>query len=383
MMDRLIIIGERLRRARKTLGLTQEAVAEKLEIGRPRYSDIENGKRDVPLQDLYRFAEFFGRPIDYFLKETLLTDSGFKVLFRKTEGDEEVARVVTEFENLCEKMCELENIMELAVRPPVTADYQFEKGREWAWGKHYADIERKQLDLGQAPLRNLSQILEEKRGLKIFYLPVPLERGIFGMFTYDQKMGGCVLINSNPTSGNQLFSLAHEYAHFVFHKERLGIISSEKEKNSTDEKIANNFASNFLIPEDTLRDIFNMRIKERSDVEAEDIVYLADYFGVSFKAMAYRLNNLKLITDTMRDELINYTWVNSVRESMGISEPERSRSKFPTLYMHLAIKAFQQGKLTTAKLADFLEIPLYQAMDLGKKLRGSIQDEPGNSIQRQ
>ena len=378
-MDRLIIIGERLRRAREALGLTQGEVAEKLEVGRPRYSDIENGKRDVPLRDLYRFAEFYGRPIYYFIKETLLTDSGFKVLFRKAEGDEEVARVVTEFENLCEKMCELENITEVAVRPPVTADYEFEKGREWFWGKHYADTERKQLDLGQAPLRNLSQILEEKRGLKIFYLPIP-QREIYGMFTYGQNMGGCVLINSNPTSGNQLFSLAHEYAHFIFHKEKLGTISLEEEKNSTDEKIANNFASNFLMPEDTLRDLFNMRIKEDSDVKAEDVVYLADYFGVSFTAMVYRLNNLKLINDNTRNELIHCTWVNSVRESMGVSEPERSRSKFPTLYMHLAIKAFQQGKLTTAKLADFLEIPLYQAMDLGKKLRGEIQDEPGNSI---
>jgi Zn-dependent peptidase ImmA (M78 family)/transcriptional regulator with XRE-family HTH domain len=380
MMDRLIIIGERLKRARESLGLTQEAVAAKLEIGRPRYSDIENGKRDVPLKDLYRFAEFYGRPIDYFIKETLLTDSGFKVLFRKTEGDEEVARVVTEFENLCEKMCELESISGVTVRPPVSQDYQFERNREWYWGKHYADIERKQLDLGQAPLRNLSQILEEKRGLKIFYLPVPPERGVYGMFTYDQKMGGCVLINSNPNLGNQLFSLAHEYAHFVFHKEKLGIISREQERNSTDEKIANSFASNFLIPEDTLRDLFNMRIKEVSDIKAEDVVYLADYFGVSFTAMVYRLNNLKLITHKIKNELINYTWVTSVRESMGISEPERSRTKFPTLYLHLAIKAFQQGKLTTAKLADFLEIPLYQAMDLGRKLRGSIQDESGDSV---
>lgn len=380
MMDRLAIIGERLKRARESLGLTQEAVAAKLEIGRPRYSDIENGKRDVPLKDLYRFAEFYGRPIDYFIKETLLTDSGFKVLFRKTEGDEEVARVVTEFENLCEKMCELEDISGVTVRPPVNQDYQFERNREWYWGKHYADIERKQLDLGQAPLRNLSQLLEEKRGLKIFYLPIPPERGVYGMFTYDQKMGGCVLINSNPNFGNQLFSLAHEYAHFVFHKEKLGIISTEQESNSTDEKVANSFASNFLIPEDTLRDLFNMRIKKESDVQAEDIVYLADYFGVSFKAMVYRLNNLKLITDKIKDELINYTWVTSVRESMGISEPERSRSKFPTLYLHLAIKAYQQGNLTTAKLADFLEIPLYQAMDLGKKLRGNIQDESGNAV---
>ena len=380
MMDRLIIIGERLKRARESLGLTQEAVAAKLEIGRPRYSDIENGKRDVPLKDLYRFAEFYGRPIDYFIKETLLTDSGFKVLFRKTEGDEEVARVVTEFENLCEKMCELENVSGVTVRPPVNQDYQFERNREWYWGKHYADIERKQLDLGQAPLRNLSQILEEKRGLKIFYLPVPPERGVYGMFTYDQKMGGCVLINSNPNFGNQLFSLAHEYAHFVFHKEKLGIISTKQDRNSTDEKVANSFASNFLVPEDTLRDLFNMRIKEVSDIKAEYVVYLADYFGVSFTAMVYRLNNLKLITDKIKDELINYTWVTSVRESMGISEPERSRSKFPTLYLHLAIKAFQQGKLTTAKLADFLEIPLYQAMDLGKKLRGSIQDGSGDAV---
>jgi len=379
-MDRLIIIGERLKRARESLGLTQEDVAAKLEIGRPRYSDIENGKRDVPLKDLYRFAEFYGRPIDYFVKETLLTDSGFKVLFRKTEGDEEVARVVTEFENLCEKMCELENISGVTVRPPVSQDYQFERNREWYWGKHYADIERKQLDLGQAPLRNLSQLLEEKRGLKIFYLPIPPERGVYGMFTYDQKMGGCVLINSNPNFGNQLFSLAHEYAHFVFHKEKLGIISTEQDRNSTDEKVANSFASNFLIPEDTLRDLFSMRIKEDDDVKSEDVIYLADYFGVSFTAMVYRLNNLKLITDKIRDELINYTWVTSVRESMGISEPERSRSKFPTLYLHLAIKAFQQGKLTTAKLADFLEIPLYQAMDLGRKLRGSIQDGPGDAV---
>ena len=379
-MDRLIVIGERLKRARESLGLTQEDVATKLEIGRPRYSDIENGKRDVPLKDLYRFAEFYGRPIDYFVKETLLTDSGFKVLFRKTEGDEEVARVVTEFENLCEKMCELENISGVTVRPPISQDYQFERNREWYWGKHYADIERKQLDLGQAPLRNLSQLLEEKRGLKIFYLPIQPERGVYGMFTYDQKMGGCVLINSNPNFGNQLFSLAHEYAHFVFHKEKLGIISTEQERNSTDEKVANSFASNFLIPEDALGDLFNMRIKEESDVKAEDVVYLADYFGVSFTAMVYRLNNLKLITNKIKDELINYTWVTSVRESMGISEPERSRSKFPTLYLHLAIKAFQQGKLTTAKLADFLEIPLYQAMDLGRKLRGSIQDGPGDAV---
>ncbi|UCD55723.1 MAG: helix-turn-helix transcriptional regulator, partial [Candidatus Omnitrophota bacterium] len=160
MRHRMHIIGERLRRAREALEYTQEQVAEQLEIGRPRYSDIENGKRDVSLKDLYRFCEFFGRPIEFFLKENLVIESGFKVLFRKTEGKREVVKVATEFENLCERMYDLEEIMQIRLKPDVIGDYKYEKNRERFWGEHYANQERKRLDLGQAPIRNLDQILE-------------------------------------------------------------------------------------------------------------------------------------------------------------------------------------------------------------------------------
>lgn len=380
MKDRMVLIGERLRRAREALGYTQEQVAENLGIGRPRYSDIENGKRDVALKDLYRFCEFFERPIDYFFKEKLAVENGFKVLFRKTVGDQEMAKVITEFENLCEKMCELEEVVEIKIKPSISRDYEYEKNREWFWGKHYADHERKRLDLGQAPIRNLDQILEEKCGLKIFYLPIPEESGVSGMFTFDENIGGCILVNTNLSAGRQLFSLAHEYGHFIFHKEQLGIISFLKEKNTLDERLANYFASSFLIPDNAVNDMFNIRIKNRKDVEAEDIIYLSDYFGVSFQAMVYGLNNLKLLSNDKRDELINETWVTAVRESMGISEPERGRFKFPSLYVHLCMKAYQQGRITTLKLASFLELPLYQAMELGKKIKGVVQDEPTDNI---
>lgn len=380
MLNRLILIGERLRKARGSLGYTQEDVAEKLNIGRPRYSDIENGKRDVPLKELYKFCEFFGRPIEYFIKERLALDNGFKVLFRKTGGDQEIAKVIVEFETLCEKMCTLEEMMGAKIKPPVIEDYAYEKNRIGFWGKYYANQERQRLGLGQAPLRNLDQILEEKCALKIFHLPIPEERGIFGMFTYDDQMGGYVLINTNANFGKQLFSLAHEYAHFVFHKGRLGIISFERDKDTQDESLADYFASDFLMPEEAVNDIFNIRIKNRKDLTAEDIIYFSDYFGVSFQAMIYRLNNLKLITNGMKDKFINQTWVNAVRRSMGISEPERGKLKFPTLYVHFCLKAYQQGKITTVKLADFLELPLYQAMEFAKKMKRSSQDGPTNTI---
>lgn len=380
MKDRMILIGKRLKQARQALGYTQEQVAKKLKIGRPRYSDIENGKRDVPLKELYRFCEFFGRPLDYFLKEKLAVESGFKVLFRKTKGDREVAQIITEFESLCQRMYELEKIMEIKIRPPIPKDCEYEKNRLWFWGGHYADEERKRMDLGQAPVRNLDQILGERCGLKIFYLPIPEERGIFGMFTFDENIGGCILVNVNPTRGNQLFSLVHEYGHFIFHKERLGVISFEKERNTLDERLANYFASEFLMPENAVSDIFNIRIKNGKELGAEDIIYLADYFGASFQAMVYRLNNLKLLSDSKKKELISETPVGAVRKFMGMSEPERGKFKFPPLYFHLCMKAYQDNRITTSKLAEFLELPLYQAMELSRRIRRSTQDESADNI---
>lgn len=377
---RMILIGKRLKQAREALGYTQEQVAEELKIGRPRYSDIENGKRDLPLRGLYRFCEFFGKPLDYFLKEKLAIETGFKVLFRKTEGDREVARIISEFENLSEKMYELEEIMEIHIKPSIPKDYEYEKNRLWFWGKHYANQERNRLNLGQAPIRNLDQILEEKCGLKIFYLPIPDERGIFGMFTFDENRGGCILVNANPTPGNQLFSLAHEYAHFIFHKGRLGIISFEREENTLDERLANIFASEFLMPENAVSDLFNIRIKKRREVTAEDVIYLADYFSVSFRAMVYRLNNLRLLSNKKKEDLIDETWIAAVRRSMGIPEPEMGRSKFPPLYIHLCIKTYQKNRITTSKFAEFLELPLYQAMELGRRIKRASYDDSTNDI---
>lgn len=376
MMD---IIGKRLKQAREALGYTQEHVAEKLGIGRPRYSDIENGKRDVPVKELYAFCEFFARPLEFFLKESLATESGFKVLFRKTAGDGEVTKVVTEFENLCERMYDLEEITGIRIKPPLLEDYDYEKNRLSFWGKHCAQKERSRLNLGQASLKDLDRILEEKCGLKIFYLPIPEGKDIWGMFTFDEKIGGCILINSTPVFGRQLFSLAHEYGHFIFHKTQLGIVSFEKDKTTSDEKIADCFAGEFLMPESAVNDIFGARIKNRKDVIAEDALYLADYFGVSFRAMTYRLNNMNLITNTRKEELLQETWVSAVRKSMGISEPEK-KSTFSPLYLHLCLKAYQQGNITTAKFAEFLDLPLYAAMGLAKKIKQGRQDEQQNDI---
>lgn len=88
-------IGERLRSSREYLGLSQEEVADYMDISRPGISNIEAGKRKVSTEELQRFSRLYRRPYEYFLGEadTTADDETVGALFRTardlSEGDRE------------------------------------------------------------------------------------------------------------------------------------------------------------------------------------------------------------------------------------------------------------------------------------------------------
>jgi len=66
-------LGERLREARKYLGLNQEEVAEYLKIPRTALVDIESGQRRVEAIELTRLAKLYRQPVGYFTGEDAAT----------------------------------------------------------------------------------------------------------------------------------------------------------------------------------------------------------------------------------------------------------------------------------------------------------------------
>ena len=62
-------LGERLREARKYLGLKQEEVAVYLKIPRTALVDIESGQRRVEAIELTRLAKLYKQPVSYFTGE--------------------------------------------------------------------------------------------------------------------------------------------------------------------------------------------------------------------------------------------------------------------------------------------------------------------------
>lgn len=57
-------IGERLRKLRKYMGLTQEQVAEILSVGRDAILRIEKGDRKIDLQELMSFSKLYNISMD-------------------------------------------------------------------------------------------------------------------------------------------------------------------------------------------------------------------------------------------------------------------------------------------------------------------------------
>lgn len=59
--------GSRIRSLRKNRGLTQEQLAEKLNVSTPYIAKIENGKQAGPVELAVQFSEFFEVSLDYLL----------------------------------------------------------------------------------------------------------------------------------------------------------------------------------------------------------------------------------------------------------------------------------------------------------------------------
>lgn len=63
----LVAIGQRMRKARLCLDMTQAEVAAALHIGEERYSSYEQGRHPMPYDVLFRLSIVLRQPVGFFL----------------------------------------------------------------------------------------------------------------------------------------------------------------------------------------------------------------------------------------------------------------------------------------------------------------------------
>ena len=94
-------------------------------------------------------------------------------------------------------------------------------------------------------------------------------------------------INANRPITRQRFSAVHELCHHFRDSDKQ--ISCPIESKDQIEKFAEGFAAAILMPINELRSQVNKRKNTHGNISFDDVLELADYFGVSFQACLFRI----------------------------------------------------------------------------------------------
>lgn len=143
--------------------------------------------------------------------------------------------------------------------------------------------------LGEVPVR--VGALAEALGLRVYRSVLPAS--VSGMIqpSDEDRTVYEVRINKFESPARQRFTLAHEIAHFLLHKNdiRAGVIDSimyRSQLTSKKEAEANRLAADIVMPEAAVRDALRESGKAANDEVADE---LAHKFRVSTPAMKIRL----------------------------------------------------------------------------------------------
>ena len=162
-------LGQRLKSAREAIGLTQQRVADQVELTRVAISQIESGHRAVNSLELRRLSRLYGRDMASFLKERYVEKDALAILLRTHPDLIENENPSDSLRNSIELVREYTNLKELLDLNQ--EGVYLESKNIWASiqiGEHAAEAEHSRRELGIDPIRDLAQLarhlnIEEKR----------------------------------------------------------------------------------------------------------------------------------------------------------------------------------------------------------------------------
>lgn len=377
--------GRRLAATRRTRSLSQEDAARHLGVSRPTLVAIEKGTRPVRPAELIALAELYGCTVHEFLGVRVSLPA-LEPQFRVTQaGDvaaEAVSRAIAQFQRACEDYLTLEELLQAPMLPPRYPEpYSTDGLSPAAAAEEVAELERARLGLGQRPLLNLLDVLENEVSLRVFVLPLA-EFKIAGMFCYTERLGGCILVNGQHPFTRQAWSAAHEYGHFLSDRHRSEVtVLVDYERKPRAEQFADYFAASFLMPAAGLRQRFRSVIRSRGDFTVADLCFLADPYGVSVEAMTRRLESLGCIARGTWARLSGEGFEGRRAQSrVGVAARDGVRLRLPERYRRLAVQAYEEERITESDLLRFLRCSRVEARETVEELTRSSEVDVSTGI---
>lgn len=288
-------LSGRLQECRTGLSWTQAQVAAALKVPRELIAMWESGSRNPSLKQLEELSRLYRADVSYLLgdTDTRCAQDEKQLLFRGIEHDQphvraEIERWLKFLDEWADLVADEPDFKKPRVLKEIDEGPTFTDTRKAATKARQL---RESFNLGNYALPDLFVFLDEQNVLVCQAKLGTIGDGnqnISGVYFNHAVLGSCILVNSQTSRGRQTFTLAHEFAHALFHYGmQLWIVSRQGSEDAC-EYFANAFASHLLVPSTGLKDFIDSA-EWKNDLDPYKAIILAHTFRVSFAFMLLRL----------------------------------------------------------------------------------------------
>jgi Zn-dependent peptidase ImmA (M78 family)/DNA-binding XRE family transcriptional regulator len=337
-----MLIGARLRQIRLARGYVLEDLASAMGgiVTKQALSKYEMGKAQPSQVVLNTLATAL-----HVKAATLSSEPAIRFEFhgfrkKANFGAREQERVKSEVMQLLEDRVKVQSLCDQTTRlPPVR---QFPVTSLDAV-EEAAETLRDEWQLGQAPLANVTNTLEEHR---VHVLEVSEQKDFDGLSVTvlddtQRHIASGVVCCTETAGERQRFSLAHELGHLVLHAD----------KKLDGEKAAHRFAGALLAPQSVL---LSTTGANRHHVSLNELLILKQTFGMSLQALLYRMRDLAIISPALYK-----TWCIRVNaQGWRKKEPNEQPREEPSWFRRTLLHAVTENWLTKDNAERMLGKPL-------------------------
>ncbi|MGB0712307.1 MAG: helix-turn-helix domain-containing protein [Gammaproteobacteria bacterium] len=282
------MLGERIKQARESAGLSLRALGERAGVTAMAISKYERDESTPSSKVLIGLSKALGVRTEYFFRGARVTlerpDYRKHPKLPKKEHDKVIADVTDQ----------VERRMALGKVLPEAWELPFDRPKFRQQVATMDDIEvvadkaRSAWDLGTNPIQDLMDTLEE-HGLKVFTTRFGDAARFDGLTASVQGMPLVVVGEGKGWVGDrQRFTLAHELGHQLL-EGRLPKGWGEDEI----ERACHRFAGAFLVPASEVRQALG---NKRNWLEPQELYQLKHEYGLSMNAWSFRARDLGIIT---------------------------------------------------------------------------------------
>lgn len=218
--------------------------------------------------------------------------------------------------------------------------------------------------MGDDAIPDLLAFLDQQ-GILVYRValdPIGEGEGVSGIFYNHPRLGYCILVNTRTTPGRQTFTLAHEFAHALFHYQERGLVSRTRDPDRK-ERLADDFAAHFLAPAEKLRILVEQN-RDGAELSPFDVIRLQRYFRVSYATLLNRLRNEGLLSPAQYEEYKGYS-PSALANCLGLDgddyipmrdDPEITLATYPSSALERVRRLILDGDLIPAGAADLLHV---------------------------